>query len=144
MKIIGSILIVVASIFCAFTYEKKLKEQEKRVKDLISFVNYVKNKILYFSTPIKEIIDGYEDKNDISNYINEDFSQLDKADSQIVKNFFSNLGQGFKSEQIALCDYTDSQLNKSLNCINEKNPNKIKIFRAFSLFASISLIIFII
>lgn len=149
IKILGSILILFASIYACIAYEKREKSKLSALNTTIEFIKHIKAQIEYFSTPINKIFATYEHSSEVTKKlakkdINDSQSDFDKESFKVVSNFFSSLGRGVKSEQLSLCTYTINELEK----ISEKNmadyPNKIKVFRAMALFCGICAIILLI
>lgn len=144
MKIVGSLVIILASIVCSFMYEKRLKQQIDCLERFISFVKHIKSKIQYFSLPTNEIFSTYNDFEYINSCISDKFSLLQKNEKSLLDDFFKKIGAGYKEEELALCEFTCNALTEVLNEFKNKNPSKIKIFRALSLFFGVSVIIFIV
>lgn len=148
MKIIGCVLIFLSSILCSYYYERYLKIKISKLEELILFVSYIKSKIEYFSIPLSKIYQKYENKTKFIDSLIHNFDykeiQISKEVDSIICEFFSSLGKGYKQEQIALCNYTTERLNANLSLIKATSPNKIKIFRALSLFIGISIIILLV
>jgi hypothetical protein len=147
LKIIGCGLILIASIVCAFYYEKRIKEKISRYNELISFINYIKNQIEYFSYPINEIFAKYQDTSLFINSIinnNLDTKYLTNEEKAQIIDFITSLGKGYKKEQIALCEYNIGFFNVSLDKTKYEAPKKIKVFRSMSLFVGICSIILLV
>ena len=62
MKIAGSLLIILSSVISSYYYEKSIKENTERIKDLIDLINFIKIKIEYFSISVEEILSEYDTK----------------------------------------------------------------------------------
>ncbi len=147
MKLLGSLLIIVASVVSSFFYEKKLKLSIKNTDELCKLIVHIKNKIEYFSLAINEIYASYPTENDfISGIFNDiyDFSSLDKDLEDDTKMFFSSIGKGYKKEQLALCDYLINRLTISKEKMKTDFNKKVKIFRSLSLFTGIGMVILLI
>ena len=149
MKIIGSIFIIFASIVSSYYYEKKLKNNIANLENLCNFIVFAKNRIKYFSTPIKQIIDDYPEKTAFLSCLfnGNDNCSLNFLEASIrndIFNFFNSIGRGFKNEQLDLCDYTISSIESAKNMLKEEFSKKTKIFRSLSLFAGLGCIILII
>ncbi len=149
MKLLGSILIIFASIMSSYFYEQKLKKSIKSTEELCDLINYIKNKIEYFSLAINDILEGYQTDSDfINDLINSkelcDLSLLENTVANDVKSFFVRLGKGFKKEQLALCDYTLKSLEASKDKIKIEFTKKAKVFRSLSLFAGIGCVILLV
>lgn len=148
MKVIGGILILCASIFVSYLYEKQQKSKAEYLSQIQEFIKFTKGQIEFFSTPYNKIIEKYTNDSELRESILSGFKShlviLDLDDKKTVKGFFSAIGRGFASEEIALCEYTLSSLEKSIEKIKKENPNKIKIFRSMALFTAVSIIILLV
>lgn len=148
MKILGCALIFVSSLLCSYFYEKNIKKKIDTLEELVDLISLIKNKIEYFSEPINKIFLEYNTKNTfIKNLLESKETAVTYFDQEIqkqVSRFFSEIGNGYKKEQIALCDYNIQLLNNKLTKIKNEYPNKIKIFRSIALFVGISIIILLV
>ena len=149
MKLLGSLLIIFASVFSSFFYEMGLKEVIKNTEALCDLIKHIKAKIEYFSLPIKDILNEYSKENEfIKNLIDNNFefnkASLDKEVINEVKAFFNSIGKGYKKEQISLCEYTESILIASKERLKEEFPKKKKLFQALSLFFGVGCVILLI
>ncbi len=148
MKIIGCALILISSILCAYFYENGLKAKISKLEELIAFITYIKNKIEYFSVPINKIYEQYENKSDFINNLITNQSlegvSFDKGTNNAINEFFCSLGNGYKKEQIALCEYNIGLFNEKVQALKTEYPSKTKVFRSMSLFTGISTIILLI
>lgn len=146
MKILGSLLIIFASILTSFFYEKRLKNQLEQLKDISKFIEYVKNQIEFFSLSLHEIYKKYNSNNKaIDKLISKE--ALDLFDKQIedeLNSTFSNLGSGFKKEQIKKLEYLDKYINEKIKEFNENYIQKTKVFRAMSLFLGCCVVILLV
>ncbi len=148
MKMIGSVLILLSSILCSFYYEKRLKNRISKCEELISFISYIKSQIEYFSYPIDVIYDKYEQKTEFIMEIISGQTISDKIfdayTRKNISNFFSQIGKGFKKEQITLCSFLIEELSNQLLKYKSDYPSNVKVFRSMSLFFGISTIILLI
>ena len=131
MKIIGSFLIIISSIIASYIYEKQQKEKIESLKNLDKFIIYIKQQIEYFNYPLDIIYSKFNNKNTVSLTVQPNFeSELNKD----IKDCFSQLGKGFKSEQIKSLEYLHSKINIKLLNLEKSYIEKVKVFRAISLF----------
>ena len=145
MKFIGIALIIAATVICSYTYENQCKKRLICLKDIYDYVYYVKLKIRHLNLTVEEIFEKYEKKEIIKLYLTESFDKLkDTGEKELINDFFSSLGQGYKQEQLELCDYTLDGISKKISDLEKSSPTQIKIFRTFSLFICASIIIFLI
>ena len=148
MKILGSFLIIIASIVSSYFYESSLTHSIEILRELVEFIKTTKNKIEYYSLSIDEILKDYTCKNNSSNkIINGDFVTIMHLDVNVqkdIENYFSNLGKGYKKEQLSLCDYTINSLENALNNMKSEFTKKAKVFRSLSLFLGVGVVILLV
>ena len=115
---------------------------------LIDFISYIKSQISYFSLPIDSIYSKYSsNKAEIAEIKKGNYSSLKNFNENIrteTISFFESIGKGFKTEQISKCEILITNLTNELTALKADTKNKIKIFRAISLFISVCIIIFIV
>ncbi|MBQ4509552.1 MAG: stage III sporulation protein AB [Clostridia bacterium] len=148
MKIIGSFLIVLASIIASYFYEKSLKSNIKLATELIDLINFIKSKIEYYSLSIDDILDDYYTENEaLISFFDNKFDDSLNFDANIkndINNFFSNIGKGYKKEQLSLCDYTIKSLDTALDKMKTEFTKKAKVFRSLSLFMGVGCVILLV
>lgn len=148
MKIIGGIFILCAGVLISYFYEKEQRLKIVYLSKIADFIHFARSQIEFFSLPYNKIIESYTENEDTRSLIRNGFKEyldiLSLEDKKNIKAFFSSIGKGFATEELSLCDYTVSYIEKS----NDKNkaecPNKIKIFRSMALFVAISIIILLV
>lgn len=146
MKIIGGVIILIASITISYFYESNKKEEIKALKQIKDFVIYIKFQIELFSLPLSEIFSKYKQP---SIYISElidkkDVAFLSKPIRDELYDCFSVLGSGFKDEQTSRLAYLITFLEKTISEVERDFPQKIKVNRAISLFIGCSTVILLI
>lgn len=143
MKIIGAILIFLVSIIVSSNYEKRKKQEIVDLKAMVSLLQFIKNQIEYFSLPISEILAKYSTDNEcVKRFVDTGYlSFSDKNIQDELIKCFKQLGKGFKEEQISLLNYNIELTNKTIKSNEESNPQKIKVYRAMSLFISSCVVI---
>lgn len=147
MKFFGSILILCACVVTCVLYERSEKQKLSYLSSVCDFIKNIKAQIEYFSSPTEKIFSSYEPKTDlIADLITKkDVSMYFEAeDCRIVEDFFNSLGKGMKDEELCLCSYTISELEKRIEKKRIDYPNKIKVFRAMTFFSGICVIILLI
>lgn len=148
MKIFGAIIILCACVFGSYIYEKKQKNRMQYIAEACDFIKHIKSEIEFFCTPYKKIREEYLKNNSSALLFCDDLHEkenfLEKDEKKILQAFFSSIGKGFKDEEISLCEYTYSSLEKKLEKAKEEYPNKIKVFRSMMLFFGVCVIILLI
>ena len=148
MKISGIILIVISSILSSIIYERKQKEKLRIIEEILSLISTIKTKISYLNLTIDDIFSSYKEKNslidDIKNKRYTFLENFDKETRKEIVDFFECIGKGYKKEQISSCEYLEITLNNQLTDLKADVKNKIRIFRAMTLFVCGCIIIFLI
>ena len=144
MKIFGCFLVLISSVFCAYFYEKSLKTSLLKYSEIIEFIKYTKSQIEYFSTPIDKIFTSFESKHINEVIKNKSAPRFFIKDYAKLNEFLSSIGKGFKKEEINQCEYNISYFQDEYSKIAYESPNKIKVFRAMSLFVGVTIIIFLV
>ena len=104
------------------------------VKD---FTEFIKNQIEYFSLPLNEIYSRYTFKNSLSvtNIIEQkDVTSFSNEINQEINATFIGLGIGFKKEQLMHLEYLNKRLTSEIEKCEREYAQKVKIFRALSIF----------
>lgn len=146
MKILGSVLILVASVTISYYYERQQKEQIVNLKSICRFLEHVKYRIELFAMPIKRIYEEYKDKDEcIEGLMNGDSIELFSNELMGELNAcFSTLGSCYKDEQISKLEFTISLINGEITALEKEYSQKIKVFRAIALFIGCSAVILLV
>ena len=130
-------------IIVSSNYEKRKKQEIVDLKAMVSLLQFIKNQIEYFSLPISEILAKYSTDNEcVKRFVDTGYlSFSDKNIQDELIKCFTQLGKGFKEEQISLLNYNIELTNKTIKSNEESNPQKIKVYRAMSLFISSCVVI---
>ena len=152
-KLIGAILILCASVSACYFYEKNEKRKIQMCEQYCELIKFIKSQIQYFSSPIDKILSSYKphlnNENEFNEYTNltkvkENISRCDKEEKMLLEGFFSSLGKGLKAEEVALCSYTASELEKITEKKKADYSSKIKSFRAIVMFIGACAVILLI
>ena len=149
MKTAGAIFILCASVASSYFYEKREKEKIKKANKLAEFIRYIRAQISYFSLPVDMIFKAYKSDDTltgdiISGKLSSLDSFFDKDTADVIKDFFSSLGNGYKDEQLALCDFTMSAIEDFTDKMNKEFSGKVRVFRSMAIFTGVCLIILLI
>ena len=143
MKTIGGLLIILTSIIISHTYDKQQKERICALKEISEFISFVKLHIEYFALPLCDIYKKYNSKSRYAdNLINRhSIDILDKETMDELSKAMTNLGKGYKEEQLKLLDYLYLVLTKKITENEENYAQKTRVFRAISLFVGCCIVI---
>ena len=146
MKILGSILILSASIVSSYLYEKKKRNEILELQEIYKLAMFIKNQISCFSTPIKEIYSKFKTDSALANKImnGEKIFLYDKEISGKLNDCLLSLGRGYKSEQLKSLEYICAELKMAEKSAKEGYKSKISVFRSVAIFLGCCLIIFLV
>ena len=143
MKTIGGLLIILTSIIISHTYDKRQKERICALKEISEFISFVKLHIEYFALPLCDIYKKYNSKSRYADNLINGYSIdiLDKETMDELSKAMTNLGKGYKEEQLKLLDYLNLVLTKKITENEENYAQKTRVFRAISLFVGCCIVI---
>lgn len=146
MKYLGALLILCGCIGISHLYETVEKVKIKNTKEIRDFVSFARNKIDYFLTPVDKLLSEFKSRliDDIYNEKEDHKKYLIYESIHFINDFFKNIGNGIKNEQIKLCDFTLKQLDFIIEKTDAEYKNKIRIFRTLTIFGGSCIIILII
>ena len=136
----------------------KTKTALIQLRCMIDFMNYIKNQIEYFNTPISDIYTSYEKNNNMLDelVLNISVSGWNSALQNTQKLFLSNdtiqkleqfgsyLGKSNKDEQLTHCNYYIKLLEDEYDKLEKDAPQKTKVSLALGLSCGLMLIILLI
>ena len=147
MKYFGALLIMCGCITLSYFYEKNEKNKIRHLIKMKDFITFIRTKINLFLTPLSELYEEYND-DFIAELSKDGFSTLNKYFNnnicEYLEDFFKSMGKGMKDEELALCDYTITQLSAGIEKAEAEYKNKIKVFRTLVIFSGASLVILVI
>lgn len=149
MKIIGCIFIVISSIYSSYLYEKHLKKKIQDAGELYELIIHIKSQIEYFAKPIKDIFNEYNTENEaikdvLTNKENSNLSFLEGNTREASLSLLSELGKGYKKEQISLCEYTASSLLEYRRSLISDYSRRVRVSRSICLFMGACTIILLV
>ena len=146
MKVVGSVIILISSVISSYIYERHRKEEITDLKELLKLCHYIKNQILYFSYPLKEIYKNYKTENKfIISLINgDDYFIFDNDIRNKIHSCFVNLGKGYKNEQINSLDCLITEIERTKEQAESVISQKTRVFRSVSFFVGCCVIILLV
>lgn len=143
MKFVGSLLIIISTVAISGVYEKRKKQSLTSLKLICSFLEHAKCQIELFSLPISRVYEQYAEKNE------QIYALIcGKHDPSIPNDIeaelfycFSNIGKSYKDEEIKKLDYALLKLKRKIEQYEKESSQKIKVFRAISIFLGCSTVI---
>lgn len=158
LKYLAVVFVLGISFFTAYYIKKKGEEKLLVNEAICDLIEYIKNHIEFFCTPVDEILSNYEnpvlekygflsflEDNDWENALHESRagSFLDKRTAALLDSFSKRLGTGTAEEEVAGCEYTLKELRAVLDVQKSEVPKKSKAFSAISVVSGFMAVILI-
>ena len=155
LKFIGLILILICFSGIGLYSTKNHNIGLKQTKEMLNFMNYIKQQIEYFNTPLDEIYNSFNSTTPNFNEIVKDISSngwtitlcnkkeifIPQKCLSILKEFGNELGKIGKKEQIEKCTYYINAIEQEYEILKETIPQKTKT--TFAIWVYIGLMIII-
>ena len=147
-KIIGSLCLLISSLFTAFLMVEREKKKRAQLRRFIDLIRYIQRSIEAFNLPLGEIIKRVDTvlvsdcEISAGDFIKPKSELLvSEKDEKSIKEFFSSIGKGYRDEQIKLCSYYVDELEDSLSQTEADFPKKRRLTYTLSICAALGAII---
>ena len=155
MKTLGLSLIFVCCVSIGIFNSRKAHDSVKQLKEILSFMEYTKNKITYFNSTLDDIYTNYEFQDPtIGSLIQKinlngwkhSFESTEgiciptNTISKILQ-YGQTLGKSNKDEQKTHIEHYIELITKDLKLLEEKAPEKSKLSIALGVFSGLMIVI---
>ena len=146
MKIIGGLLIVLATVASIYYYERRLRFLLSELKEIKKFIEFISTRIEHLSLSLKDIYSLYEMKSKVLRSLvqKERISSFGKETEDELYSCFYSLGTGFKSDEINRLEILKTHLEKKISEFEKTYKEKVRVFRAVAFFVGLSIVILLI
>jgi len=155
VKTLGLCLIFLSSVSIGFLVSHKTKEGAKNLREIIKFINYIKNQIEFFNASLEEIYSSYKTDNDTFNNFVNDISEhgwnialstaynmcLPQRIIQELKNYSSLLGKSNKDEQLIHNNYYINFFENEYRLLEKSTTEKTKVSISLGIYIGMMLVI---
>ncbi len=151
-KIAGAILIILCSVGVAYILCANQEKKYRRLCAYIDLIRYIKVQIDCYCATLGEILTRC-DKDlllgcgcsytvlDFSALLNNSDLCLDERAVKLLYNFDGEIGKGYKSSQIAVCDYYIKELSQIKDEAEKKLPNSKRVYSTVCICIGIMIVI---
>lgn len=152
----GAILLLAAWLISSDligNYKIKLRELEA----LYDMITYIRDNIEYRMKPLPDIFNLYQNeyleqcgflptvrKTDLSQAWTVQKFKLKGEAYQLIQDFIKEIGCGYQSEELRLCEYTLERLHNILDKIHADSANQLKLYRTVPVMFALSIILILI
>lgn len=166
LKIIGIILVILSGVLVGLSLSFRSAMHISFLREYIKFISYVKTEIKYTQRPLLQILENYSCNEFLFNQVNNcvvlsqkysldyawklTFSNLyfkygvSLEEENIIKKFFSQLGNSGVDSQINYCDYNISIIKPYLEKLIETKNKDEKLPVVLGVCISLMLILIVI
>ncbi len=150
IRIFGAALMAFCGIYAARMLNLTLKATLDESEALLALVRFVRSQIECFSMPMPQIFERCPDELLLCcGYTGKEFktpSELelfisDGECAKLAKEFCSQIGRGYRDEQLSLCDYYAERLEQRREALAAAIPARKKTNSVLCVAASLALVI---
>lgn len=140
--IVGSVLLFAASAAVSVSYAASSRKRIADTDALIDLVRHIRVHIEYFLTPLDRIYSDFSSdalgscgfsevlkKRGLTEAIRSGKANTSKKTSEILLKFSESLGEGYRNDQLDLCDLCISSLTEQLSHEREEYAKKSDLYR---------------
>ncbi len=143
------LIIILLTFYIAISIRKYGRDKIYFHIEVIDFITYVRQQIIYFCAPTSKIISGYSGKDLKNSGIFDEGGidrniYLDERGKKLLKDYLSKLGKSSAEDQVANCDYTIDGMNSLLNEYKEDVQKKYKAYSTLVFIAGAMVMILLI
>ena len=137
MKLLGGALILFAGFVASSHYANTERERIERLRELVFFIRYVKDKVECYSMPMDQILDSCKEsilrnlgvKKKVS-ALSELFDECAPFGGEEIKSilerFCLDFGKGYREHQVKLCESTANAVESHLKKLESTYPTRKK------------------
>ncbi len=156
IKGIGIAFLTAITVYLCFEATKMEKKKLRQAEGFLLFLRHVKAQISCYCAPLGEIFaefanDALEEcgflpvlrEKGLADAVKKSRSSiyLEEEEINMLTAFASQLGTGYRSEQLEICDYYIGEFENLLNLKREEHPKKSKLGRTVVLTGGLMLIV---
>ena len=156
LRIAGAVLVAFSGVMTAYVFNSGARGTLRRTEAFIGLVRFMRSQIECFVLPLPTILErcpkdtlrscGYS--SDVPpRSLGELLDGCEEVDDEVMREMrrlASELGRGYRAQQLALCDYTLSLLEARRAAASGQLPVKIKVNSALALASAAAVVILLI
>ncbi len=152
IRIFGAALVSFCGIYAAYIMNSRAKGALTQVEGLLELLRFLRSEIECFSLPIPKILSrcptgilmqcGCQDRQPST--LSELFSMLELSDDAAAaafEKFTSEIGRGYRDEQLTLCDYYIERLEERRRAIGAQLPSRRRVNSALCIAGALAIVI---
>lgn len=155
LRVLGAIILLLSAIVCGRAYEKYASRSLLELEELTRALRHIKSRISTFLSPRRELLSGFEseilsrsgfllrvaDGEELCSALEKSSLSISKAARAALGAFFSELGRGYRKEELSRADGAISECEAILSRERAELPKDVKIVKTLLLAGALALVI---
>lgn len=155
LRIFGAAILLISAVICGRAYEKYASRSLFELEELMRALRYIKSRISTFLSPRSELLSGFRsdilarsgflrrvhEGEELSTAFASSSLSIPKAARAALTAFFSELGRGYRTEELSRADSAISECEAILLREREQLPKDVKIVKTLLLSGALALVI---
>lgn len=156
-KWIGAGIVITAAWLFSIGLIRDHRKILRELEALCDMIQYIRDNIDHLMKPLPEIFGSY--RNDYLETIgflpqvrhaglkqawNEQSFAFSGEPFLLLSNFIRTIGNGYRTEELRLCDYTITRLNETLEHLRRDSSNRLKLYKTVPTMFALSIILILI
>ena len=156
LRIAGAAVVVVSGVYAAALFNSGTRQTLRQTEAFISLLRFIRSQIECFALPLPRALArcpaellrgcGY-DSDEAPSSAEQLMRGCNISDDNVrrgLERFFSEVGRGYRKEQLSLCDYCISLLEERRAYMSSQLPMKMKVNSALSVAGAVAVVILLI
>ena len=156
LRMIGALAVVTSGVYAACIFNSGTRQVLRQTEAFISLLRFIRSQIECFALPLPQALGrcpaeilkgcGYDraEKPSSGEHLMAGCCIEDTSVRRSMERFFSEIGRGYREEQLNLCDYCISSLEERRAHMASQLPMKIKVNSALSIVGAVAVVILLI
>lgn len=157
LELIGAGIVIVSALFLSTGLIRDYRINLRELDALYDMISYIRDNIEHLMKPLPDIFRTYTNEyletcgflpsvrqTDLRQAWNGQTFAIDGEAYVLVSDFISNIGGGYRTEELRLCEYTLGRLRGIIDKTRNESANKIKLYKTVPMMFALSVILILI
>ena len=157
LKCLGAASLIAAAWMVSSSLIRNYKTRLREMEVLYDMISYIRDNIEHLMKPLPEIFQSYSNtylescgflpavrlKGLQQAWEGQTFTVSGET-SRLINEFILNIGSGYRTEELRLCEYTLGRLRKLLDHTQADTTNQLKLYKTVPMMFALSMILILI
>ncbi len=153
-EFIGAGIVLVSALFLSFRLTRDHRAHLRELDAFYNMIVYIRDNIDHFMKPLPDIFQTYTNetlercgflpkvrKTDLSQAWRGQTFMISEECRTLLNDFCTQIGSGYRTEELRLCEYTLSRLHNILEKNRNELNNRLKLYKTVPLLFALSVIL---